>query len=210
MSSKTYIETDDLLARINNLRTEYENEHKKGFFSSKQYKFDCANTVLKTIDLETLLNSTLTILPNSYHLFFDYTVFKTYAIPELYDTIMKYAFSKILYCINTYGTYEMHVNLNTFSVSAFHRYRPIIELYSHEITTNHQDFHEKIQTMHIYNVPSTIETISQLIGSMLPQNVIQKVVKYDKNASEKPMKTIIEIIQTTNNIPAVIQSENAP
>jgi hypothetical protein len=210
MSSKLHIETEDLLMRINNLRTEYENENKKGFFPSKQYKFDCANTVLKKIDLDTLLNSTLTILPNSYHLFFDYTVFKTYAVPELYDAIMKYAFSKISYCINTYGTYEMHVNLNTFSVSAFHRYRPIIELYSHEITTNHPDFHEKIQTMHIYNVPSTIETVSQLIGPMLPQNVIQKVVKYDKNASEKPMQTITEIIQTANDIPVVLQSENAP
>jgi hypothetical protein len=198
MSGKTNIETNDLLARINNLRTEYENENKKGFFPSKQYKFDCANSVLKTIDLDTLLNSTLTVLPNSYHLFFDYTVFKTFATPELYDTIMKYAITKITNCINTYGTYEMHVNLNTFSVSAFHRYRTIIELYAHECNTNRREFHEKLKTMHIYNIPSTVETISQLIGPLLSPLVRQKVVKYDKTASEKPLQTITEIIQTVN------------
>uniref|UniRef100_A0A6C0JX72 CRAL-TRIO domain-containing protein n=1 Tax=viral metagenome TaxID=1070528 RepID=A0A6C0JX72_9ZZZZ len=200
MSGNPHTETNDLLARINNLRNEYENENKKGFFPSKQYKFDCANNVLKTIDLDTLLNSTLTVLPNSYHLFFDYTVFKTFATPELYDTIMKYAISKIMNCINMYGTYEMHVNLNTFSVSAFHRYRPIIELYSHECNTNYQIFHEKLKTMHIYNVPSTVETISQLIGPLLPPIVRQKVVKYDKSASEKPLQTITEIMQTMNTI----------
>jgi hypothetical protein len=207
MSGKTNIETNDLLARINNLRIEYENENKKGFFPSKQYKFDCANTVLKTIDLDILLNSTLTILPNSYHLFFDYTVFKTFATPELYDTIMKYAISKITNCITTYGTYEMHVNLNTFSVSAFHRYRPIIELYSHECNTNHMEFHEKIKTMHIYNVPSAVETISQLVGPLLSPLVRQKVVKYDKSASEKPLQTINEILQTANKTPTFLQSE---
>jgi hypothetical protein len=207
MSGKKDIGTCDLFERINNLRVEYENENKKGVFSSKQYKFDCAKTVLKTVDLETLLNSTLIVLPNSYHLFFDYTIFKTFAVPELYNTIMKYALDKISKCIDSYGTYEMHVNLNTFSVSAFHRYKPVIELYSYEVNTNYPHFHENIQAMRIYNVPSTIETISQLIGPMLPQNVRQKVVRYDKNASEKPMQTIMEIIQTSNNIPTDLNSE---
>jgi hypothetical protein len=206
MSDKTHIETNDLLERINNLRTEYGNENKKGFFSSKQYKFDCANTVLKTIDLDILLESTLVILPNSYHLFFDYTLFKTFAVPELNDTIIKYALDKISYCIDTYGTYEMHINLSTFSISAFHRYKAIIELYSYEINTNHPHFHENVKMMHVYNIPSTIDTISQLVGPMLPQHVRQKIVHYDKNASEKPMQTIMEIIKTSKNI----QSENAP
>lgn len=212
MSGKTYIETDDLLARINNLRTEYgnENKNKKGFFPSKQYKFDCANTILKTIDLDTLLESTLIMLPNSYHIFFDYTLFKTFAVPELYDKIIKYGVDKISNCIDTYGTYEMHINLSTFSISAYHRYQAIIELYSYEVNTNYPHFHDNIKLMHVYNIPSTIDAISQLVGPMLPQRVRQKIIHYDKNASEKPMQTITEIIQTSNNIPDVLQSENTP
>ena len=207
MSNKTQIETDSLLERINNLRTEYKNENKKGFFSSKQYKFDCANMILKTIDLDTLLNSTLTILPNSYHLFFDYTVFKTFATPELFDTIISFVIFKISNCINTYGTYEMHINLNTFSVSAFHRYRDIIDAYSYEITNNNQIFNEKLRKMHIYYTPSAIDQIAQLLGPMAPENVI----KYDKVASEKAIKTITEILQTTNQtFRPIVQSENGP
>jgi hypothetical protein len=198
MSSKIVTETDDLLERINKLRDEYAMDNKKGLFPSKQYKFDCANTVLNSISLDTLLHSTLILLPNSYHLYFDYTIFKTYAVPELYETIIKYAISKISYCMKTYGTYEMHVNLNSFSVSACHRYKTVIEMYLNECSINHKEFYETIKTMHIYNVPSTVETISQLIGPLLPQTVRQKVVKYDKSASEKPLQTISEILQTVN------------
>lgn len=187
-------EMNDLQEKINKLRTNFTNDNKKGLFSSKQFKFDCANTVVKNIELETLLDSTLVLLQNSNHLFFDYTIFKTYATPEIYDKIMKYAIDKISYCINKYGSYEMHVNLNTFSVSAFHRYKTIIEAYSYECNTNHREFHDKIRTMHVYNIPTTIETISQLVGPMLPQIVRQKVIIYDKASSEKPLQTISEII----------------
>uniref|UniRef100_A0A6C0HJ87 CRAL-TRIO domain-containing protein n=1 Tax=viral metagenome TaxID=1070528 RepID=A0A6C0HJ87_9ZZZZ len=199
MSNTTQTESDDLLDRINKLRTDFANDNKKGMFSSKQYKVDCANTVLKTIDIETLLNSTLITLPNSCHLYFDYTMFKTFATPELHDRIIQFAVEKISQCINEYGTYEMHINMNTFSISAFQRYKSIIELYSHVCNTYHAEFHEKITTMHIYNIPSTIETISQLIGPLLPQQVRQKVIRYDKVASEKPLQTITEIIHTINS-----------
>jgi hypothetical protein len=187
-------ETNDLQEKINKLRTNFANDNKKGLFSSKQFKFDCANTIVKNIELETLLDSTLIWLPNSNHLFFDYTIFKTYATPEIYDKIIKYVIDKIAGCINTYGSYEMHVNLNTFSVSAFHRYKAIIEGYSYECNTNHKEFHDKIRIMHVYNIPTTIETISQLVGPMLPQIVRQKVIRYDKSSSEKPLQTISEII----------------
>jgi hypothetical protein len=112
---------------------------------------------------------------------------------------MNFAIEKISYCINTYGQYEMHVNFNTFSVSAFYRYKTIIEMYSQECNTNHNEFHEKIKKMHIYNIPVTIETISQLIGPLMPMQVRQKVIKYDKAASEKPLQTIDEILHTMSS-----------
>lgn len=189
---------NDLLTRINNLRTEYSNENKKGLFSTKQYKFDCANTVLKTFNLDTLLSSMLMILPNSYHLFFDYTVFKTFATPELCNTIIQYAVSKIGDCYKKYGTYEMHVNLHSFSVSAFQRYKPMIEAYSNELNLNYPEFHENVKAMHVYNVPISIETISQLMSPFFTSSVKDRVILYDKESSKKPFQTIMEILQISN------------
>ena len=69
-------ETEDLLKRINDIRSDYANENRKGVFSSKQYKNDCAATVLKSIDIDRLLKSTLVCLSDSYHIYFDYTILK--------------------------------------------------------------------------------------------------------------------------------------
>ena len=200
MANKVNIETEDLLERINKMRDDYATDNKSWLFSSKKYKNDCANKILGSINVERLLSSTVIILPNTHHIFFDYTVFKTYAVPELYETIIQYAISKIYHCINTFGKYEMHINLQSFSVSAFTRYKDIIEMYSNECNTNHTGLHEKIKNMHVYNVPSTIETISQLIGPLLPSLIKDRVIKYDKLSSEKSIKTIMEIISTSHHI----------
>lgn len=197
-------DTETLCRRINELRNEYASQHTKSLFSSKQYKQECAKKVLNKFDIDTLLKSTIVTIPESHHIFFDYTIFKTYAVPELYETIIQYAIQKICICLEKYDMYEMHVNLNTFSISAFHRYKPILDLYSYECNTNYNHFHEKIKTMHIYNMPSTIETISNLIGAIMPQIVREKVVKYDKPSSEKAIHTISEIIRTTQSITQMI------
>jgi hypothetical protein len=200
MSTNTYSETDNLMERINKMREEYAVENKKWGISTKQYKIDCANSVLQKIDIDTLLNSTAIILPNTHHIYFDYTVFKTFAVPELYDRIMSWVISKLRYCVNTYGTYEIHVNLQSFSVSGFNRYRTIIEMYSNEINMNHPEFHEKMKTMHVYNIPPTMDAISKLMAPFIHPTVREKIVKYDKPSSEKALQTISEIIMRSSSM----------
>jgi hypothetical protein len=200
------IDNTNLIERINKLRDDYATENKSWGFSTKQYKINCANTVLQTIDIDTLLDSTITILPNSCHLFFNYVVFKSFAVPELYDTIIDCIVKKINTCVERFGKYEMHINLQSFSVSAFNRYKPIIEKYHNEIHTKHIHFHEKMQTMHVYNIPHAIDTIAKLISPFLDPIVQKKIVKYDKPTSEKSINTINEILSYDNKL----SPENLP
>jgi hypothetical protein len=187
---------DNLLERINKLRTEYANTNKKSFFFNSQYKQNCATEINNQFEIDTLMSSTLFILPNSHHVYFDYTMFKTFAIPELYEQIVGKVIQKMRYCLDTYGTCEVHININSFSISAFHRYKPIIELYSYECNNKNQDFYEKIKKMHVYNVPSTINAISTLIQPILNPLMREKIVKYDKESSIKPMQTINAILES--------------
>ena len=60
--------------------------------------------------------------------------------------------------------------------------------------------------MHVYNVPSSIEMISQLIESLVPKEVLKKVELYDKQSSEKSINTIREIIQMDHSINAKIST----
>ena len=60
--------------------------------------------------------------------------------------------------------------------------------------------------MHVYNVPSSIEMISQLIETLVPKEVLKKVELYDKQSSEKSINTIREIIQMDHSINAKIST----
>jgi hypothetical protein len=188
---------DNLLERINKLRTEYATTNKRGIFFNTQYKQNCATEINNQFDIDTLMSSTLFILPNSHHVYFDYPTFKTFAIPELYEQIVGKVIQKMRYCLDTYGACEVHININSFSISAFHRYKPIIELYSYECNNKNQDFYEKIKKMHVYNIPSTINAITTLIQPILNPLMREKIVKYDKESSIKPMQTINEILGST-------------
>ena len=190
---------DNLLERINKLRTEYANTNKRGIFFNTQYKKNCAAEINNKFDIDTLMSSTLFILPNSHHVYFDYPTFKTFAIPEIYEQIVGKVIQKMRYCLDTYDICEVHINIHSFSVSAFHRYKSIIELYSYECNNKNQDFYEKIKKMHVYNIPSSINAITTLIEPILNPLMREKIIKYDKESSIKPMQTINAILKSSIN-----------
>lgn len=182
---------------ITEIRKLYASTNNKHLIFPTQYKINCAKNVTKSFDIETLIDSTLCILPNTYHVFFDYTVFKTFAIPELYEKIVNTMIEKMKQCLELYGFCEVHINLNTFSLSAFHRYSPIIKLYINECINKSYGFVEKIKKTHIYNIPSTIDSISQLIQPMMVPQMRNNLVKYDKDTSIKKLETIKHIIESS-------------
>jgi len=188
----------ELVEQIQNIRTHYSKNNTKGVFLSKKYKIECAKMVLTKIDINTLLESAIVYIPDTYQIFFDYIIFKSFIIPELYDTIINHTVNKIVYCIQKYGKIEIHINLNTFSVSAYNRYRDCIIAYTQKLHSTVPNFPTLLVAMHLYNIPSCIETISQLLGTLLPQETRRKIVKHDNKASEKAISTILEIVYMTD------------
>lgn len=188
----------ELVEQIKNIRKHYAKTNMKSVFLSKKYKKDCAKMVLTEIDINTLLESCIIYIPDTYQIYVDYTMFKSFIIPELYDTIINYTVNKIIYCIQKYGKIELHINLHTFSVSAYNRYKECIIAYSKKLQSTIPNFPTLLVAMHLYNIPSCIETISQLLGTLLPQETRRKVVKHDIKSSEKAINTILEIVHITD------------
>jgi len=200
----------ELIEQIKNIRSHYAKTNTKGLFLSKKYKKDCAKMVLTEIDINTLLESCIIYIPDTYQIYVDYTMFKSFIIPELYDTIINYTIHKIIYCIQKYGKIELHINLHTFSVSAYNRYKECIILYSKKLQSTVPNFPTLLVAMHLYNIPSCIETISQLLGTLLPQETRRKVVKHDIKSSEKAINTILEIVHITDLSNREIMVDNTP
>jgi len=179
----------------------YNNSNKNMFFKNKQ-KLNCATNISSFYDLNTLLTNTFVVIENTNKIYMDYTVFKLYANPDNYNNIIAYLYKLIEYCIEIYGSYEVHVNLDTFTVSSCQRYQDIIKKYCNMCLNNSTEFNVKLIKVHLYNIPNVFDTISQILNPFIDNIVLNKMMKYNKTDTkgllEKHNNSFIEYITKLN------------
>jgi hypothetical protein len=173
-----------IIDQMNELKNQYYVENDKKHFFKKQQKMQVASAISEKIDIREVLARTYFNIPNTYHVYFDYTVFKIYANPSNYTMIVSYALQLIDICIKKYGYYEMHINLHTFSISALERYRECIDLYLNECINANTEYYNVITCLHLYHTPSVIDTIANMLHKMIHPEIKRKVKKYGKSESE--------------------------
>ncbi len=175
--------TNELLAKINDLKQSYYEENNKHHIFKQKQKLDCAEKISTQIDFQKLLDNTIFIIPNTSHIIFSYPTFKTYAHPGIYNAVIQHTIDKLDYCIQNYGSYEMHLNLDTFSVSAVKRYKEGICKYCEACLERNSNYYQKITNMHIYYVPSIIDNIAKLLDAFIHPDVKAKIIKYTREES---------------------------
>jgi hypothetical protein len=173
-----------IIDQMNELKTQYYVETDKKHFFKKQQKMQVASAISEKIDIREVLARTYFNIPNTHHVYFDYTVFKIYANPANYTMIISYALELINTCVKKYGYYEMHINLHTFSISALERYKECIDLYLNECIKANTEYYNVITCLHIYHTPSVIDTIANMLHKMIHPEIKRKVKKYGKSESE--------------------------
>jgi len=182
---------EELLSEIEKRKQEfYSNNTKNTIFKNNQ-KIHCASEITQKFDIQVLLNNTSYIIPNTNIIYFDYTVFKQYACPENYNHIVTYMANITNHILGIYPTYEFHINLNTFSISAFDRYRPIIDYF----LQNFQQIFSKNTLLCIYNSPNIIGHIQRVLKPFVP-NLNGRIVYYSKEESLQKLNELLAIKTT--------------
>lgn len=175
---------NSFLDKIGKLQEEYYSNHTKNTFFKSNQKMDCAVAVSQNHNIDELLSKTAYILPNTNRVFFDYTVFKLYANPANYIIIITHVLSLFRHCIETYGSYEAHVYMKTFSVSAAERYKNMIKCFWEECFKTQIEYSTKIIVMYIYHTPSMVDTISALLLPFVEKTVHERIVMVSKKDSD--------------------------
>lgn len=170
--------------KILQLKTDYNSNHKSSFFFKNTFKQNCAGKITNEIGIDTLLRKTIYLIPDKNQIYLDYTIFKCYATPENYLIIVDFILHLVVHCINRFGNYEVHVNLNGFSISACDRYKDVIKLFCDKCISSESRFCEKLINMYIYNTPSVFQQISILLRPFIDSSIVGKMVLYDKKTSE--------------------------
>jgi hypothetical protein len=165
----------------------YTTNTKRSFFKKEQ-KIGCAIEVVNRMSLEELMENTAFIIPDTKSIYIEYPLFKMYAIPENYPDIIQYIIGLVQTTIGLYGCYDMHVNLDTFSVSAADRYRGFIDMIMNKCINLNSSFSMYLSMFYIYNTPTAIDMISSLLNRFIDPAIKSKIVYYSKPESKRQLE----------------------
>jgi len=175
--------SDNLLNDLEKYKSAYYTENKKNVLVKKDQKMDMASKISTEFNLETLIQKTIYILPGTNEIYFDYNVFKMFAHPTNYLSFVNYTQALIAHCIQNYGAFMCHVNVNSFTASAAERYKGILELFNAISERNDTNYAPKMTKLHVYNTPSSLEHIYKLISGLIDPEVRSKIVFHNKAES---------------------------
>ena len=132
-------------------------------------KTECSQFIWENINSREDLMG-LTIFYDDNNIYINYPIFKLFVIPEIYDIIMDYIIRIIVELINKNGKYNIHVNIDGFTISAAERYMGIINtVFERVFRTEYVHYLEKI---YIYNAPSVIDFLKNIFQGLIRGNSV--------------------------------------
>lgn len=172
------MQTDDQIAKLQ--EQYYHGTSKHRLFKNSQ-KLECANVVAQNMDITLLLNRCIYIIPNKNHIYIDYPKLKTFLCPLIYSQIIDYATQLANECINKHQVFSLHINLQSFTITAAQRYKEIIELFCNKCLKRGAQFQVQLQFIHLYNYPSIIPMLHKMFAPFIDDSARGKLVLEKNN-----------------------------
>lgn len=186
--------TDNLLHRVQEFQNNYYENNSKNIFFKKKQKMECAKEISQKFQLHELIDLFVCRVPNTAHIYLDYNIFKLFANETNYQIIIEKILNKIDECIFTYGHYNIHMNIDSFTVSAGERYYSFIELYVNICLLYSEKngflYSDKLHYMYIYYPPSVLDLLDKLFKKMIDKTVREKFIVVPKKDSKEAVERL--------------------
>lgn len=172
---------DNIIDELNLLKEEYYKENGKNLLFKKKQKMEIAKKICNNFDLLFLFRKTVFRIKNTNIIFMDYKFFKIYMNETIYDELIKYMLFIYDETIKLYGSYLVHVDVDTITPSALERYKEVIIRFNKKCV--HTDYVNKLEKWVIYNVPSFIETFVSILTVIIHPDIFKCSERYSKEES---------------------------
>jgi hypothetical protein len=174
-TSKTELDKKEISDKINNIKDNFKSSTATLSIFKNTNKLNCAKMVSDNMNIQELIKHTIFIIPNTNKIYMDYALFKTYAHDQIYDILIQYVIHLFNICIESHNSFELHIDLNTFSISAAQRYKPAIQKFCNECLSNGTDMMLHLSIFRIYNTPSMIDSISSIFRPFISDQIKNNV-----------------------------------
>ena len=187
-----------ILESIEKVQESFYDSNGKNRLFKKSQKIDCAKEVSRQINIDDVLNMTVYILPGTNKVVFYYSVFKLYANPDNYDLIISYILKRYDEVLNNNNnTFEIHMSLDTFSVSAAERYKEIIRMFCEKCMNASTNYSTSMTKLYVYNSPTVMDPIMTIIKPFIDPSVKDKIVFYSKSESTSLLQKLYDSVGMT-------------
>lgn len=176
--------SSEFKSRIEKLTEDYYNKNNKNLVFKSNQKADCANYISSSLNVDELIQNTAYIIPGTNKVFIDYTIFKTYGTPEVFQPVINHIKNLNISCIEKYGSFEVHLNCESYTVSAHERYKEIFILFTNAHMNCGYLFSELVSGVFVYNTPSIINIVLTFCKPFIETVVLSKIILYDKHVSK--------------------------
>jgi hypothetical protein len=175
---------DELEREIAKVKDEFYGESGgKNVFFKKQQKFDCAKQIVNKISMDALLMRSCYIVENTYCVHIDYPTLKLYSSPETFESTSKYIMSNFKKVTETYGKFEVFLNLDGLTISGAERYKGLIETFCMMCFNLNTGFSQVINRFVVYNSPNIIDAIKPIVMPFMEENVKTRLLVVHKKDS---------------------------
>jgi len=174
---------DNTIDTIKNLQDNYYSNNKKNIIFKNKQKLDCAVLISDNIPIDILMSKTVYIIPNTNQVFLDYNVFKLFANPGNFKDIVENIVKLFRDCIDNFDIFELHINLDSFTVSALERYKDLIKLFCDNCLSSETRYSSKLQQIYIYNCPKTFDSIISILKPFTDCSIYEKLTLLNSNLS---------------------------
>lgn len=182
--------SDPLICLMEKYKQDYLQEKGKNTFFKKSQKIDCAKELSQAFSLEDMIHRTIFNIPNTNKVVFDYNVYKLYAHPDNYEKIVNGVILVYDDVLLRYPTFEVHMLLNSFTISAAERYKGAIHSFCNRSMNANTTYSDLITNVFIYHTPSMMDSISTLLRPFIDQTINKKIVYFSKSESDDLIKKL--------------------
>jgi hypothetical protein len=180
--------SDSLVNMMEKYREDYYQMNKKNTFFKKNQKMDCAKEMTQAFNLNEMIKKTVYRLNDSNKVIFNYPIFKLYAHPDNFDSILQGVLNLYDEILLDYPNYEAHIMLEGFTISAAERYKGVIQMFCHKCMNLSTKYSELISAMYIYYTPSMMDNISTLLRPFIDTNVYERIIMFSKTESTEKVR----------------------
>ena len=181
-------QSHNYLEELQQTQHKYYETHQKNTIFKNNQKRDCAAFVAAENDLQKMVKCTAFIVPNTNVIYYNYLVFKTYGGINTHGILYNHLFTLIDTILQNHDSFEFHVNLKTFSISACQRYQHLIS----DSIDSSPVFNEKMSKVVIYHTPFVIDQIAKMLYSSV-KDFLDRVEMVRGTESEQRISQLFDL-----------------